>query len=57
MGTSATFGMVLDKWLAWLPRKPKPVRRATLETYTLHVEKHIRPARLRQAVEAECVPT
>ena len=42
VGTTATLGSLFDKWLANLERIGKA--RSTLETYRIHVEKHIRPA-------------
>src|SRR5271166_2670670 len=42
VGTRATLGKLLDEWLANLERIGRA--RATLETYRVHVEKHIRPA-------------
>ena len=42
VGTTATLGSLLDKWLVNLERIGKA--RSTLETYRIHVEKHIRPA-------------
>ncbi|MGO8870565.1 MAG: tyrosine-type recombinase/integrase, partial [Acidimicrobiales bacterium] len=41
IGTTATVGKLLDAWLANLDRLGKA--RSTLETYGIHVEKHIRP--------------
>lgn len=41
VGTTATFGKLLDEWLRNLERLGKA--KTTLETYRTHVEKHIRP--------------
>jgi integrase len=42
VGTEATFGKLLDAWLANLVRS-KAKAQSTLESYRIHVEKHIRP--------------
>ncbi len=42
VGTGATLGKLLTDWLASLERLGKA--RSTVETYRIHVEKHIRPA-------------
>ena len=41
IGTTATVGKLLDEWLEDLERLGKA--QATLETYRIHVEKHLRP--------------
>lgn len=55
VGTTATFGKLLDEWMdlkrrraaaaaaAGRPR-PKGLSQSTIETYETHIEKHIRPA-------------
>ncbi|HEY5025560.1 MAG TPA: site-specific integrase [Acidimicrobiales bacterium] len=42
VGPAATMGKLLDEWLTTLTRLGKA--RSTIESYTVHVEKHIRPA-------------
>jgi integrase len=42
IGTTATFGKLLDEWLRNLERLGKA--RSTMETYRIHVKTHIRPA-------------
>jgi len=42
VGTAATFGKLLDAWLKNLDRLGKA--KTTMESYRIHVERHIRPA-------------
>jgi integrase len=42
VGTGATFGKLLDEWMQRIICKRRA--RSTVETYTIHIEKHIRPA-------------
>ena len=44
VGRTATLGKLLDRWLENIRRPELEMARSTLETYSIHVEKHIRPA-------------
>jgi integrase len=44
VGRTATLGKLLDRWLELLENPAQGMARSTLETYRIHVDKHIRPA-------------